>query len=139
VPLVHVDRGLHESNVHKIQTPGCDVGPAYLCLECLGSSVLCLQFCYIHVEAWEVFRGEELQVDGFNHIHDTHNVTILSVTVNGIWIRGWNYRPLIHSRLGTTSNYSATANLHNSQITTTPAKPISSLLCLHQPIPCNGF
>jgi hypothetical protein len=30
---------------------------------------------------------------------------------------------LIHSRLVTTSNYSATANLHNSQFTTTPAMP----------------
>jgi hypothetical protein len=29
----------------------------------------------------------------------------------------------VHTRLGTTSNYSATANLHNSQITTAPAKP----------------
>jgi hypothetical protein len=27
-----------------------------------------------------------------------------------------------NTRLGTTSNYSATANLHNSQITTAPAK-----------------
>jgi hypothetical protein len=29
----------------------------------------------------------------------------------------------LHTRLGTTGNYSATANLHNSQITTAPAKP----------------
>jgi hypothetical protein len=28
----------------------------------------------------------------------------------------------LHIRLGTTSNYTATANLHNSQITTGPAK-----------------
>jgi hypothetical protein len=28
----------------------------------------------------------------------------------------------LHTRLGTTSNYSVTANLHNSQITTAPAK-----------------
>jgi hypothetical protein len=35
----------------------------------------------------------------------------------------WIYWPLfIPQRLGTTSNYSATANLHNSQITTAPAK-----------------
>jgi hypothetical protein len=31
-----------------------------------------------------------------------------------------------YTRLGTTSNYSATANLHNSQITTAPAKPFPS-------------
>jgi hypothetical protein len=29
----------------------------------------------------------------------------------------------VNTRLGTTSNYSVTANLHNSQITTEPAKP----------------
>jgi hypothetical protein len=29
----------------------------------------------------------------------------------------------LHTRLGITSYYSTTANLHNSQITTTPAKP----------------
>jgi hypothetical protein len=30
----------------------------------------------------------------------------------------------IYTPLGTTNNYSAVADLHNSQITTTPAKPI---------------
>jgi hypothetical protein len=30
----------------------------------------------------------------------------------------------LYTRLGTTSNYSATANLHNSQITTASAKPL---------------
>jgi hypothetical protein len=29
----------------------------------------------------------------------------------------------LHTPLGTTSNYIAIANFHNSQITTTPAKP----------------
>jgi hypothetical protein len=29
----------------------------------------------------------------------------------------------LYTQLGTTSNYSATANLHNSQITTAPVKP----------------
>jgi hypothetical protein len=37
------------------------------------------------------------------------------------------------------SNYSSTADLHNSQITTAPAKPFSSLLYSHQPFPVNGF
>jgi hypothetical protein len=32
----------------------------------------------------------------------------------------------LYTPLGTTSNYSATANLHNSQITTAPAKPFLS-------------
>jgi hypothetical protein len=44
----------------------------------------------------------------------------------------------LYARLGTTSNYIATANLHDSQITTTRLKPFSSLLCL-QPFPGNGF
>jgi hypothetical protein len=35
-------------------------------------------------------------------------------------------------------DYSATANLYNSQITTAPAEPLSSLLC-HQPFHGNGF
>jgi hypothetical protein len=39
------------------------------------------------------------------------------------------------TRLGTTSNCSATAYLHNSQITTAPARPFSSLLCLQQSFP----
>jgi hypothetical protein len=33
-------------------------------------------------------------------------------------------------------NYSAIDNLHNLQITTAPAKPFSSLLCV---FPSNGF
>jgi hypothetical protein len=33
------------------------------------------------------------------------------------------YWPLIHTTRGTTSNYRPTANLHNSQVTTAPAKP----------------
>jgi hypothetical protein len=43
------------------------------------------------------------------------------VTIDGIWIGEWIYWPLF-TPLGTTSNYSATANLHNSQITAAPAK-----------------
>jgi hypothetical protein len=35
-------------------------------------------------------------------------------------LRNWTYWPLIHS-IVSTSNYSATANLHNSQITTAPS------------------
>jgi hypothetical protein len=45
----------------------------------------------------------------------------------------------LYTRLVSTSNYSATANHHNSQIVTAPAKPFFSLLCLHQPFPGNGF
>jgi hypothetical protein len=44
------------------------------------------------------------------------------VTIDGIWIGGWIYWPLIH----TTRNYkhlNVIANLHTLQITTAPAKP----------------
>jgi hypothetical protein len=60
------------------------------------------------------------------------------VTIDGVWIGEWIYLPLIHT-LGITSNYSATANFHNSQIATAPTKPFSSLLFFHQPFPGYGF
>jgi hypothetical protein len=44
----------------------------------------------------------------------------------------------LYTRPRTRSDYSATANLHNSQIITAPSKLFSSLLCLHQPFPGNG-
>jgi hypothetical protein len=40
--------------------------------------------------------------------------------------------------LGSTSNYSDTANFHNSQITTPPSKSFTAC-CLHKPLPGNGF
>jgi hypothetical protein len=49
-----------------------------------------------------------------------------SVTIAGVWIGYWIYWPL-YTSLGTTSNYSVTAYLHNSQITAS-TKPFSSLL-----------
>jgi hypothetical protein len=39
----------------------------------------------------------------------------------------------------TTSNYSATANLHNCQITQNPLSLFPALLCLHLPFPCNSL
>jgi hypothetical protein len=45
----------------------------------------------------------------------------------------------LDTQLGTTGNYSATTNLHNSQITISHAKVFSWLLCLHQVFPGNGF
>jgi hypothetical protein len=45
----------------------------------------------------------------------------------------------LHTPLGTLSNYSAIANFHTSQIPTAPGKPFSSLSCLNQPTPSNGF
>jgi hypothetical protein len=48
----------------------------------------------------------------------------MSVTIDGVWIDDSIYWPLTHSRL--VSNYSATANLHNLQITTATAKTFSA-------------
>jgi hypothetical protein len=65
-------------------------------------------------------------------------VTCRDVTIDGVWIGEWIYRPLTH----TTRIYkqlNVIGNLHNSQITTAHAKPFRSLLCLHQPFPGNGF
>jgi hypothetical protein len=45
----------------------------------------------------------------------------------------------LYTPIRTTSNNSAIANLYALQIITTPAKPFSSLLYLHQPFPGNGF
>jgi hypothetical protein len=45
----------------------------------------------------------------------------MGVTIEGVWNCELIYWPFIH----TTSNYSATANLHNSHITKAPGKPFS--------------
>jgi hypothetical protein len=45
----------------------------------------------------------------------------------------------LYTTLGTTGNYSATANLQNSKITTPLVNPFSSLLCRQQPFPSTGF
>jgi hypothetical protein len=45
----------------------------------------------------------------------------------------------LYTPLDTTGNYSVTAYLYNSQITTAPAKSFRSLLYLQQPFPSNGF
>jgi hypothetical protein len=45
----------------------------------------------------------------------------------------------LYTPLRTTSNYSAIAKLYILQITSAPAKPFSSQLCLYQQFPDNGF
>jgi hypothetical protein len=45
----------------------------------------------------------------------------------------------LYAPLGTTSNYSAIANLHTLQITTAPDKPFSSLMSRQQQFRGNGF
>jgi hypothetical protein len=62
----------------------------------------------------------------------------MCVTIDWVWISELDSLTT-YTRLGTTSNYSAPIKLHNSQITIAAAKPLSSLLYLHQPFPRNGF
>jgi hypothetical protein len=64
----------------------------------------------------------------------------MCVTIDEVWIGGLDILTTCahHSELQV-ANYSTTANFHNSQITTAPAIPFSSLLCLQQPFPSNGF
>jgi hypothetical protein len=60
------------------------------------------------------------------------------VTIDGVCIGGWIINQL-HTPLGTTSTNNSIAKLHTLQITTAPTKSFSSLLCLQQPFPSNGF
>jgi hypothetical protein len=50
----------------------------------------------------------------------------ICVTTDGVWIAECTYCALMYTRLVSTSYYSATADLHNSQITTEPSKPLTS-------------
>jgi hypothetical protein len=63
-------------------------------------------------------------------------VTSLCVTIDGVWIGERIYWPLTHTTWK--YNYSATINLHNSQITTAPSKPFPAC-CVHQPFHGNGL
>jgi hypothetical protein len=62
----------------------------------------------------------------------------LGVILDGVWI-GERFLEHLHTPLVTTTSYGAIANLHTSQITTTPVNPFSIMLCFHQPFPGNGF
>jgi hypothetical protein len=55
-------------------------------------------------------------------------MSCVGVTINGVWTG--DSIDHLHTRLANTSNYSATANLHKSQITTAPAKPFKPALSL---------
>jgi hypothetical protein len=57
----------------------------------------------------------------------------ICVTIDGIWLVN-GFIDHLCTRLGTTSNYNATANLHNSQITAALSKRLPAC-CLHQPLP----
>jgi hypothetical protein len=51
---------------------------------------------------------------------------LVCVIIDGVWIGQWIDR--LYTRLVTTRNYNAIANLHNSRITTASSKLFSSLL-----------
>jgi hypothetical protein len=82
---------------------------------------------------------------GLGHFLDTSPIrySLLVLLLSTICVAGCGlvngFIDHLHTQLGTTTNYSAIANPHNSQITTGPAKLSSSLLYLHQPFPGNGF
>jgi hypothetical protein len=52
------------------------------------------------------------------------------------WIRFIDH---LYTPLGTTSNYSAVADLHTLYISAAAAKSYPNLLCLQRPFPINGF
>jgi hypothetical protein len=65
-------------------------------------------------------------------------ITYMCLTIDGVWI-GWLDLLHLYTQLVTKSNYSATANVQNLQITDTH-KPLSSVYySLHYPFPGNGF
>jgi hypothetical protein len=61
-----------------------------------------------------------------------------TITCMGDYRRGLDVDSLYYAHDSEVLN-SATANLNTSQIITLLAKPFSTLLCLHQPFPANGF
>jgi hypothetical protein len=60
------------------------------------------------------------------------------VTIEGVALMT-GFIDHLYTPFGSTGDYSAVASLYNSQITTAPAKLLSSLLCLHEPFPSNDF
>jgi hypothetical protein len=60
----------------------------------------------------------------------------VKVTLNGVL--NWILDLYIYTRLGITDNYSAIANLHNSQITTAPSKSFQPVVA-SPTVPCKGY
>jgi hypothetical protein len=81
-----------------------------------------------------VFRVVHIQ----HYVRHCFNQTVYLRWLNivTIYVRDYRYGNVdeewifnhIYTSLGTTSNYSATANFYSSQITTAPTKPLASLL-----------
>jgi hypothetical protein len=58
----------------------------------------------------------------FMQVYLTYCHVYVCETIEGVWTGEW-FIDHLYTPLKTTSNYNAIANLHNSQITTAPAKP----------------
>jgi hypothetical protein len=75
----------------------------------------------IHTTVWEeYFKGRHHS--GVVYMAERITLSRVCVTIDGVWIGEWIYWPLIH----TTRNYKQLQHrryLHNSEITTAPAKP----------------
>jgi hypothetical protein len=88
-------------------------GGTFLCLHLQGSTL----WNFIHLQKYILNNAMKTSMsNAANYYCDN-----IGMTTDGVWIGEWIYWPLIH----TTQNYkhySAVANLHNSQITTAPAK-----------------
>jgi hypothetical protein len=80
-------------------------------------------------DAPQFFKGKKcLKCVSYIRSNTIYIVTCRSVC---LWARFWlvnGFTDHLYTRLGITSNYSATANLQNSQTTTAPGKAFSSLL-----------
>jgi hypothetical protein len=63
----------------------------------------------------------------------------MGVTIDGVWISELNLLATCTLHLELHVVNSTIGNLHTLQITTAPAKPFSSLLCLQQLFPTNSF
>jgi hypothetical protein len=77
----------------------------------------------LHYSLW-IYYSKEVSLNDLLQMqlycHD------LGVTIDVLWIGEWIHSPLIHS-FGTTSNYSAIANLHTLQSTTATAKSLPAV------------
>jgi hypothetical protein len=72
-------------------------------------------------------------------IRNTENIVKMHVCDYRLSLVWWiGFIDHLYTPLGTTSNYSAVANLNTLYITTTPAKHFPSLLRLQQSFPSNG-
>jgi hypothetical protein len=105
-----------------------------------GSQLLQEQVIIDHCKSWCKGQGGLPLIHSFIPLiwHRLQSATCMCVPIYGVWLVN-GFIDHLYTRLGTTSNYSAMTNLHNSHITTVTTKPFSSLLYLHQLFSGSGF